>query len=94
MKSLEQFVNETKGRQINMQWIDNENPVMTKDGRQAIVIDVDLSKIPNIIKGQVKMSNNEMRDYEWDESGKCVKALDMYGNPKKPDDSDNLVCAS
>lgn len=94
MKSLEQYIAESKGQPINMEWIDNEKPVMTKDGRQAIVMDVDLSKIPNVIKGQVKMSNNKMMDYEWEENGKCIKSLDMYGNPKKPDDSDNLVCAS
>lgn len=98
MKTLEQFIHdnqitETKGNEINMEYIDNEKPVMTKDGRQAVVQDVDLSKIPNVIKGQVKMQNNEMRPYEWEENGTCIKAVDMYGNPKKPDEDDNLVQA-
>ena len=94
MKSLEEFVNEAKGKAINMQWLDNENPVMTKDGRQAIVVDIDLSKIPNIVKGQVKQPNDKLVNYEWTETGECTKATDMYGNPKKPEDSDTLVCAS
>ena len=32
-------------------------------------------------------------DYEWQDSGICVKALDNIGNPKKCDESDNLVKA-
>ena len=69
-----------------------EKPVMTKDGRQVIVTKVDMSKVPNIIHGQVKMKD-DLFDYEWEETGKCLKAVDNLGNPKKPDDADTLVKA-
>ena len=32
-------------------------------------------------------------DYEWLEGGICRKAIDQMGNPKKADESDNLVKA-
>ena len=32
-----------------------------------------------------------MVDYEWLDSGSCVKALDRMGNPKKPSEADTLV---
>ena len=37
---------------------------------------------------------NKMFDYEWEDNGNCIKAVDQYGNPKQPTDSDNLVKAS
>ena len=32
-------------------------------------------------------------EYEWEDNGTCKKAIDQYGNPKKPDDADKLVKA-
>ena len=84
---------ETKGDPIDDQWITDENPVMTKDGRQVIVVDVDMKEVPNIIKGQVKMKN-KLFDYEWLDDGTCQKAVDQLGNPKKPEDADTLVKAT
>lgn len=92
MKTLTQRLDEVKGQPINDQWLNDEKPVMTKDGRQVIVTKVDMSKVPNIIHGQVKMKD-DLFDYEWEETGKCVKAVDNLGNPKKPDDADTLVKA-
>ena len=66
---------------------------MTKDKRQVIILNRDMSKVPNILKGQVKIMD-KMFDYEWEDNGVCIKAVDQYGNPKKPSDSDNLVKAS
>lgn len=91
MKSLSEYLLiEKAGDEIDDQWLNDENPVMTKDGRQVIVIKVDMKEVPNIIHGKVKMKE-KLFDYEWYEDGTCKKALDQMGNPKKPDDSDVLV---
>ena len=92
MKNLQTYILETKGDPIDDQWLNDERPVMTKDGRQVIVTEIDLKEVPNIIKGKVKMKN-ELYDYEWEDNGTCKKAIDQYGNPKKPDDADKLVKA-
>ncbi len=86
-------INEVRGQHIDMQWIDDEKPVMTKDGRQAIVTKVDLEQVPNVIHGSVKMKDGKLQEYEWNDLGICLKAIDNFGNPKKPDASDNLVKA-
>lgn len=90
MRNLIDIVNEMRNDPIDDQWIQDEKPVMTKDGRQVIVTSVDYEQVPNIIKGQVKMGT-KLFDYEWDDSGMCTKAVDKMGNPKKSDESDNLV---
>ena len=92
MKSIKDYIyiNEKEIELIDDQWIQDEKPVKTLDGRQVIVLDVDLSEVPNVIKGQVKMGT-KMFDYEWNDDGTCVKALDKFGNPKKPDKSDMLI---
>ncbi len=92
MKSLKERLNEVKGENITSQWINDEKPIMTRDGRQAIILKVDMSEVPNILFGQVKMQS-KMFDYKWDDSGKCIKAVDSMGNPKKADESDDLVQA-
>lgn len=92
MKKLSEFVNEAKGKPIDDQWINDEKPVMTKDGRQAIIKKVDMDEVPNIIKGIVKWKD-KLLDYEWYDDGTCKKAIDLMGNPKKPDEADMLVKA-
>ena len=96
MISLQKFINkqifENKGDNIDDQWLNDEKPVMTKDGRQVIIVKIDYDKIPNIIHGQVKMKD-KLFDYEWNDEGLCTKALDQLGNPKKADDADKLVKA-
>lgn len=93
MKDLKTFIFEQKGEPIDDQWIQDEKPVMTKDGRQVIITKVNYEEVPNIIQGQVKMGT-KLFDYEWDDFGMCIKALDRMGNPKKSDSSDNLVKAN
>lgn len=90
MKNLSKFINEKRGDTIDDQWIQDEKPVMTKDGRPVIITKIDYSQIPNIIYGKVKI-NDDLVDYEWNDAGICTKAVDRYGNPKKSDISDNLV---
>lgn len=90
MKKLSDIINEVKGDPIDMQWINDEKPVITKDGRQAIVLNVDLNEIPNLIKGKVKIGD-DLIEYEWIEDGTCIKAIDRNGNPKKTSENDKLV---
>lgn len=100
MKRLKEYIkqdiftniNESKGDAIDDQWLNDEKPVMTKDGRQAIIKKIDLEEVPNIIYGEVKW-NDKLLEYEWLEDGTCRKAIDRMGNPKKPHESDNLVKA-
>lgn len=93
MKNIIDYIKESKGDTIDSQWLNDDKPVMTKDGRQVIILNIDYSEVPNIIHGQVKMKD-KLFDYNWNDTGQCIKALDMMGNPKKPEDSDNLVKAS
>lgn len=90
MKKLSEYILEQRGDPIDDQWIQDEKPVMTKDGKQVIITKVDYSEVPNIIHGQVKIQN-DLFEYEWLEDGTCQKALDARGNPKKPVESDMLV---
>ena len=96
MKDIKDYINrqviESKGDPIDDQWINDEKPVQTKDGRQVIITKVDLKEVPNVIYGQVKMKE-KLFDYEWLEGGICRKAIDQMGNPKKADESDKLVKA-
>jgi hypothetical protein len=92
MKHLVDYIFEQKGDPIDEQWLNDEKPVMTKDGRQVIIMSIDYEQIPNIIKGQVKMQE-KLFDYEWNDTGLCIKAVDQLGNPKKCVESDNLVKA-
>ena len=98
MKDLEKYIADWRPESINeshdidQAWLDNEKPVQTADGRNAVVLDIDISQVPNIIKGQVN-DNGKMCDYEWEDDGTCKRATDDKGNPKKPDDGDKLVKA-
>lgn len=93
MKKLSDYILEVKGDPIDDQWIQDEKPVQTKDGRPVIVTKINYEEVPNIIIGQVKMGT-KLFDYEWDDSGMCIKALDRMGNPKKTEESDNLIKAN
>ena len=95
MKNLKDFVEiyEMKGDAIDDQWLNDEKPVMTKDGRQVIVTKIDLDEVPNVIHGKVKIKD-KLYDYEWLDDGTCQKAVDQFGNPKKAVEADNLVKAS
>lgn len=92
-EKIKQELFEQKGDPIDDQWINDENPVMTHDGRSVIITKVDYDKVPNVIHGQVKMKE-KLFDYEWLDDGTCQKALDQLGNPKKADEADKLVKGS
>lgn len=97
MKSITDYVDkktilEKRGDNIDEQWINDEKPVMTKSGKPVIITKVDISEVPNIIHGDVKLGTKTY-GYEWLEDGTCTKAIDRMGNPKQPDEDDMLVKA-
>ena len=92
MKRFKDYLLETKGENIDDQWLNDEKPVMTHDGRQVIITKIDYNEVPNIIHGKVKW-NEKLLEYEWNDDGICIKALDRLGNPKKADEADKLVKA-
>lgn len=94
MKSILNYIikEDTEINNIDDQWINDQKPVQTRDGRQAIIKKVDRSKIPNELIGKVNIKD-KLYDYVWDENGICIKAVDQFGNPKKPHQADNLIKA-
>lgn len=91
MKSLSLFL-EMRGNALDQKWLDAKKPVITKDGRNAIIEKIDYSSVPNKLIGKVSV-NDELFDFEWDDSGICLKASDKMGNSCKPSEKDNLVKA-
>ena len=91
-KYIKTHISESKGDDIDEQWLNDNKPVMTKDGRQAIITSIDRKQIPNIIHGKVKMGS-KLYEYEWLDDGTCQKATDRFGNPKNTDYADRLVKA-
>lgn len=92
MKTLEQFVNEHKGQPIDDQWINDENPVMTRDGRKVEILSVNMKEVPNIIIGQIK-DGDKVLNFKWEDDGTCISAEDKIGNPVRPTREDDLVKA-
>ena len=92
MKNFSQYIIERKGDPIDDQWIQDEKPVMTKDGRQVIIVKTDMTNVPNLYIGNVKMGD-KLFEYTWEDNGTCIKAIDKFGNPKQADDADTLVKA-
>ena len=90
MKTLTQIVNEHKEQPIDDQWLNDEKPVMTRDGRPVIVISVDIKSVPNIVIGQIK-DGDKILNYKWEDDGTCISAEDRLGNPVKPSKEDDLV---
>lgn len=81
-----------KGDAIDDQWLQDEKPVMTKNGKPVLVTKIDISEVPNIVIGQVKIGDAAF-EYRWQDDGTCIKAVDNMGNPKQPDKNDALVKA-
>ena len=92
MKTLEQFVNEHKGQPIDDQWINDENPVMTRDGRKVEILSVNMKEVPNVNIGQIK-DGDKVLNFKWEDDGTCISAEDKIGNPVRPSREDDLVKA-
>ena len=58
MKKFSTFITEHKGDPIDDQWLQDEKPVMTENGLQVIITEIDIKQVPNIIKGKVKIKND------------------------------------
>lgn len=90
MKTIKQKIIESNLQPIDDQWLNDEKPVMTIDGRPVKILSINYDKVPNIILGQVEVSG-KLVNFEWEDDGTCVSAQDKYGNPTKPEKSYNLV---
>ena len=92
MKTLQQIVNEHKGQPIDDQWINDEKPVMTRDGRKVEILSINMKEVPNIIIGQIK-DGNKVMNFKWEDDGTCISAENNLGNPTKPTSEDDVVKA-
>lgn len=90
MKTISNYINEVKSEKIDDQWLNDDKPVKTKDGRQVVIMNINRAEVPNIISGKVKMGDS-LFEFTWDDTGKCTQATDQYGNSKQPSNGDNLV---
>lgn len=91
MISLTSFLESKRDpNMIDMEWIDNDRPVITADGYEAKIDRVDMSEVPNQLIGKVYF-NNGPQDWVWDETGKCLQCKDEHGNPFKPGDKEVLL---
>lgn len=92
MKTLNQYINEHKGQPIDDQWINDENPVMTRDGRKVEILSVNMKEVPNVIIGQIT-DGDKVLNFKWEDDGTCISAEDKIGNPVRPSREDDLVKA-
>ena len=58
MKHITDILNESRGDIIDTQWINDEKPVITKDGRQVIITKVDIKEFENKIIYDVLYSSD------------------------------------
>ena len=94
MKKLIDVLRESQNKNsdsLDMDWINNDKPVITKGGYEAKIDDVDMTKIPNQLKGHVYTENGEIDGWVWDETGKCIQCKDKYGNGYRPGDEETLL---
>lgn len=92
MRSLIDLLCEVTGGSINQYWLDNDKPVMTKSGLKVKVKDIDYSKVPNEVIGEVVVNGNT-QEWRWQDNGVCVQAKDAMGNNRLPDENDTLIKA-
>ena len=92
MIRLIDMICEVTGGSITQYWLDNEKPVMTKSGLPVKVKDIDYSKVPNEVIGDVVV-NGKTQEWRWQDDGTCIQAKDAMGNNRMPDANDRLVKA-
>ena len=81
----------SSSNKLDMEWINNDKPVITKGGIEAKITDVDYSEIPNRLLGTVYYSEGPQDGWVWDEDGKCITCKDKYGNGYRPGDDEILL---
>lgn len=90
MKTLLEYL--LSNEAIDEQWLNDKKPVKTAEGFNALIENIDRTKVPNVIKGKVNILDKTF-DWEWNDDGTCIKATDRYGNPKQPEEKDKLIKA-
>ena len=93
MRKLTDMLMEVTGGNIDQYWLDNKKPVMTKSGLRVVVKDIDYSKVPNEVIGDVETADGKTQEWRWLDNGTCVQAKDLVGNNRLPDENDQLVKA-
>lgn len=94
MKSLARYILEqTDDTLLDMDWINNDKPVITKSGLNVQIEDVDMTKIPNQLIGKVFYDGQEkpVVGWIWLENGDCVQCKDKYGNGYRPGEDEILI---
>lgn len=95
MKRLTDIIRENQDKKnpdsLDMDWINDDGPVITKGGYEAKIDDVDMTKIPNQLKGHVYTSDGEIDGWIWDETGKCIQCKNKFGNGYRPGDEETLL---
>lgn len=83
--------NQSNPDKLDMDWINNDKPVITKSGYEVKIDSVDYKEIPNQLHGKVFFSEGPVDGWVWDETGKCITCKDRYGNGYRPGDDETLL---
>lgn len=100
-KRIQDFVNEANdlkelkrlfpGREpVDSDWLDNDKPCCTADGRPVVIDDVDISQVPNVVTGRVDYGDGKYADYKWNDDGTCTVAADAMNRPVQASTMDYL----
>lgn len=94
MKGLKSILKESLAKNpdaLDMDWVNNDGPVITQGGIEAKIDEVDYKEIPNQLKGTVFYANGPQSDWIWDETGKCIQCKDRFGNGYRPGEEETLL---
>lgn len=94
MKKLIDIIRENQDKNsdsLDMDWINNDKPVITKSGIEAKIDRVDMTKVPNQLHGTVYYNEGPVSGWVWDETGKCIYCKDKYGNGYRAGDEETLL---
>ena len=87
---LEEKLVQSASNKLDMDWINNDKPVILKSGIEAKIDEVDYKEIPNQVHGTVYYEKGAQDGWIWDETGKCIQCKDEYGNGYRPGDDEIL----
>ena len=66
-KLLEEKMVQSNPDKLDMDWINNDKPVITKSGYEVKIYSVDYKEIPNQLHGKVFFSEGPVDGWVWDE---------------------------
>ena len=90
-KLLEEKMIQSNPDKLDIDWINNDKPVITKSGYEVKIYSVDYKEIPNQLHGKVFFSEGPVDGWVWDETGKCITCKDRFGNGYRPGDDEMLL---